>query len=78
MADAVAALRAAARSTGKNRRGDVIFHFLSDLVCIDLVPEGRMLYLPTSIRYSVPFLVLIGILLVRPGGLLGRVEQRKV
>src|SRR5437762_4646809 len=36
------------------------------------------LYLPTSIRYSVPFLVLIGILLVRPGGLLGRVEQRKV
>jgi branched-chain amino acid transport system permease protein len=36
------------------------------------------LYLPTRIRYSVPFLVLIGILLVRPGGLLGRVEQRKV
>ena len=36
------------------------------------------LYLPTSIRYSVPFLVLIGILLVRPAGLMGRVEQRKV
>ena len=36
------------------------------------------LYLPTSIRYSVPFLVLIGILLARPSGLMGRVEQRKV
>jgi branched-chain amino acid transport system permease protein len=36
------------------------------------------LYLPSSIRYSVPFLVLIAILLVRPAGLLGRVEQRKV
>lgn len=36
------------------------------------------LFLPTGIRYSVPFLVLIGILLVRPAGLLGRVEQRKV
>ena len=36
------------------------------------------LYLPSGIRYSVPFLVLIGILLVRPAGLLGRVEQRKV
>jgi branched-chain amino acid transport system permease protein len=36
------------------------------------------LYLPSGIRYSVPFIVLIGILLVRPAGLLGRVEQRKV
>jgi branched-chain amino acid transport system permease protein len=36
------------------------------------------LYLPTSIRYSVPFLVMIGILLVRPHGLFGRVERRKV
>ena len=36
------------------------------------------LYLPTEIRYSVPFLVLIAILLVRPAGLLGRVERRKV
>jgi branched-chain amino acid transport system permease protein len=36
------------------------------------------LYLPSGIRYSVPFLVLIAILLVRPAGLLGRVEQRKV
>ena len=36
------------------------------------------LYLPTEIRYAVPFLVLIAILLVRPAGLLGRVERRKV
>jgi len=36
------------------------------------------LYLPSGIRYSVPFLVLIAILLVRPAGLLGRVERRKV
>ena len=35
-------------------------------------------YLPSGIRYSVPFLVLIAILVVRPAGLLGRVEQRKV
>jgi len=36
------------------------------------------LYLPSSIRYAVPFVALIAILLVRPAGLLGRVEQRKV
>jgi branched-chain amino acid transport system permease protein len=36
------------------------------------------LYLPSGIRYSVPFLVLIAILVVRPSGLLGRVERRKV
>ena len=36
------------------------------------------LYLPSGIRYSVPFLVLIAILLIRPAGLLGRVERRKV
>jgi branched-chain amino acid transport system permease protein len=36
------------------------------------------LYLPTGIRYSVPFLVMIAILLVRPHGLFGRVERRKV
>ena len=36
------------------------------------------LYLPTGIRYSVPFLVLIVILLLRPSGLVGRVERRKV
>jgi branched-chain amino acid transport system permease protein len=36
------------------------------------------LYLPTGIRYSVPFILLILILLVRPSGLVGRVERRKV
>jgi branched-chain amino acid transport system permease protein len=36
------------------------------------------LYLPSGIRYSVPFLVLIAILLLRPAGLLGRVQARKV
>jgi branched-chain amino acid transport system permease protein len=36
------------------------------------------LYLPTGIRYSVPFLLLIAILVVRPSGLVGRVERRKV
>jgi branched-chain amino acid transport system permease protein len=36
------------------------------------------LYLPSGVRYAVPFVVLIVILLVRPAGLLGRVEQRKV
>jgi Uma2 family endonuclease len=34
---------------GQNRRDDVLFHFLSDVVCIDLIPEQLMLYLPTSI-----------------------------
>jgi len=37
-----------------------------------------LLYLPSSIRYAVPFVALVAILLVRPAGLLGRVEQRKV
>jgi len=36
------------------------------------------LYLPSSIRYAVPFVALVAILLVRPACLLGRVEQRKV
>lgn len=36
------------------------------------------LYLPAGVRYSVPFLVLILILVVRPAGLLGRVAPRKV
>jgi branched-chain amino acid transport system permease protein len=36
------------------------------------------LYLPSSVRYSVPFIALVAILLLRPAGLLGRVEQRKV
>src|SRR5205085_6330739 len=36
------------------------------------------LYLPSSIRYSVPFIALVAILLIRPAALLARVEQRKV
>jgi branched-chain amino acid transport system permease protein len=36
------------------------------------------LYLPSGIRYAVPFLLLIAILVVRPAGLLGRVRVRKV
>src|SRR5262249_18004168 len=36
------------------------------------------LFLPTGIRYSVPFLGMIAILLARPRGLFGRVERRKV
>jgi branched-chain amino acid transport system permease protein len=36
------------------------------------------LYLPSGIRYSVPFLVMIAVLVARPAGLLGRVERRKV
>jgi branched-chain amino acid transport system permease protein len=36
------------------------------------------LYLPSGIRYSVPFLLLIGILVLRPGGLFGHVARRKV
>jgi branched-chain amino acid transport system permease protein len=35
-------------------------------------------YLPSSIRYSVPFLLMIGVLVARPAGLFGRVERRKV
>jgi branched-chain amino acid transport system permease protein len=36
------------------------------------------LYLPSGIRHAVPFLLLIGILVVRPAGLLGTVRTRKV
>jgi branched-chain amino acid transport system permease protein len=36
------------------------------------------LYLPSGIKHSVPFLLLIAILLIRPGGVLGRVAGRKV
>jgi branched-chain amino acid transport system permease protein len=36
------------------------------------------LYLPSGIRYSVPFVVLVAVLVVRPAGLVGRVERRKV
>jgi branched-chain amino acid transport system permease protein len=45
---------------------------------LGVVENLAPLYLPSGIRYSVPFLVLIAILVVRPAGLLGRVEQRKV
>jgi len=34
---------------GKDRRGGVIYRFLGDLICIDLVPEQLRLCLPTSI-----------------------------
>jgi branched-chain amino acid transport system permease protein len=36
------------------------------------------LYLPSSIKHSVPFLLLITILILKPGGLFGRVTARKV
>jgi branched-chain amino acid transport system permease protein len=36
------------------------------------------LYLPSGIRHAVPFLLLIAILVLKPGGLLGRVQTRKV
>jgi len=36
------------------------------------------LYLPSGIRYAVPFLLLIAILMVRPTGLFGRAVVRKV
>ena len=47
-------------------------------ICASVLENLAPLYLPSGIRYSVPFLVLIAILLVRPAGLLGRVEPRKV
>lgn len=36
------------------------------------------LFLPSGIKYSVPFLVLIAVLMVRPTGLVGRAHRRKV
>jgi branched-chain amino acid transport system permease protein len=45
---------------------------------LGVIENVAPLYLPSGIRYSVPFLVLIAILVVRPAGLLGRVERRKV
>jgi branched-subunit amino acid ABC-type transport system permease component len=36
------------------------------------------LYLPSGIKHSVPFLLIIAILLVRPSGVLGRARRRKV
>lgn len=35
-------------------------------------------YLPSQVKYSVPFLILIAILLVKPSGLFGAVQQRRV
>ena len=45
---------------------------------LGLIENLAPIYLPTGIRYSVPFLIMIAILLVRPRGLFGRVERRKV
>jgi branched-chain amino acid transport system permease protein len=45
---------------------------------LGLLENLAPLYLPSGIRYSVPFIVLIAILVIRPAGLLGRVERRKV
>ena len=45
---------------------------------LGLIENLAPLYLPSGIRYSVPFLVLIAILVVRPAGLLGQVQRRKV
>jgi branched-chain amino acid transport system permease protein len=45
---------------------------------LGVVENLAPLYLPSSIKHSVPFLVLIAILLVRPGGVLGRPASRKV
>ena len=36
------------------------------------------LWLPAGIKHSVPFLLMIAILVLRPSGMLGRVRQRKV
>ena len=45
---------------------------------LGLIENLAPLYLPSGVRYFVPFLVLIAILVVRPAGLLGRVQRRKV
>ena len=45
---------------------------------LGVVENLAPLYLPSSIKHSVPFILLIAILLVRPGGVLGRVAKRKV
>ena len=45
---------------------------------LGLIENLAPLYLPTGIRYTVPFLIMIAILLVRPRGLFGSVERRKV
>jgi len=45
---------------------------------LGVIENVSPLWLPSGIRYSVPFLVLIAILLLRPAGLFGRIEPRKV
>jgi branched-chain amino acid transport system permease protein len=45
---------------------------------LGVIENVAPLYLPSGIRYAVPFLLLIGILVVRPAGLLGRPRLRKV
>jgi branched-chain amino acid transport system permease protein len=45
---------------------------------LGLIENLAPLYLPSGIRYAVPFLLLILILLVRPSGLLGQVQRRNV
>ncbi|HXG04956.1 MAG TPA: branched-chain amino acid ABC transporter permease [Candidatus Binatia bacterium] len=45
---------------------------------LGVIENVAPLYLPSGIRYAVPFLLLIAILVVRPAGLLGRPRLRKV
>ena len=45
---------------------------------LGVIENMAPLYLPTGIRYSVPFLVMIAILVARPRGLFGSLERRKV
>lgn len=45
---------------------------------LGVIENVAPLYLPSGIRHAVPFLLLIAILVLRPGGLLGRVQTRKV
>ncbi len=45
---------------------------------LGVIENVAPLYLPSGIRHAVPFLLLIAILVLKPGGLLGRVQTRKV
>ncbi len=45
---------------------------------LGLIENLAPLYLPSGIKHSVPFLLLIAILLVRPAGVVGHVARRKV
>ncbi|MFQ5896997.1 MAG: branched-chain amino acid ABC transporter permease [Candidatus Methylomirabilia bacterium] len=47
-------------------------------MALGVIENLAPLYLPSEIRYSVPFLLLIAILVVRPSGLLGVARQRRV